>query len=116
MNAPVAITGLGFAAQAAMVLDSAYALRPVPDAALDLESLCGILNSRVVALWLAQQGMTLRGGYTRMKTLFLRELPMPAAGPRRSAIGDAVRDRRGIAEIDELVRKAYGVKLGAWTE
>ena len=76
---------------ATMVLDSAYAIRLGPNADIDHATLCGLLNSRLVRLWLDTQGIPLRGGYTRMKTAYLRELPLPKASAATGEIGALVR-------------------------
>lgn len=96
-------------ASAAMVLDSAYAIRLHEPADLSHETLCGILCSRVVKLWLDSQGVPLRGGYTRMKTAYLRSLPVPAAGSEMRRIGELVGARAGLEAIDAQVLRAYGL-------
>jgi hypothetical protein len=103
----------------AMVLDSAYALRPLPGAAGDypVEILCALLNSSLVIHWLRAAGVPLRGGYTRLKTAFLQHMPLPPRSPGLAALG--ARLRQGVAaddaaEIDELVRRACGVARPAW--
>jgi hypothetical protein len=101
---------------AAMVLDSAYALRPLgPGASLPL--LLAVMNSGIVRLWLGETGVPLRGDYVRLKTAYLESLPLPPPSRwRRSAEklaagGDAA-GRAG--EIDDLVRRAYGVAEEDW--
>ena len=42
-----------------------------------LPLLLAVLNSRIVALWLSETGIPLRGNYMRMKTAYLRSLPLP---------------------------------------
>jgi hypothetical protein len=98
----------------AMVLDSAYAIRAREDAGYELESLCGIMNSKMVRLWLAQHGLPLRGGYTRMKSAYLRDLPLPPRGPAIDQVAAAVRSAASPGEVDELVRLAYGIKVEFW--
>ncbi len=98
----------------AMVLDSAYALRLHADAPIDHDTLCGILNSRLVRLWLTSQGLPLRGGYTRMKTAYLERLPMPILSDALGRIGVAVRRQALPQEVDELVRIAYGLSTELW--
>jgi hypothetical protein len=99
-----------------MVLDSAYALRPV-DSRASLALLLAILNSGIVSLWLGETGVPLRGDYLRLKTAYLESLPLPAPSRWRrraeelAAAGDAAA-RAG--EIDDLVRRAYGVAEADW--
>jgi hypothetical protein len=63
----------------AFVLDSAYAIRLAAGAPAgpSLALVAAVLNSPVVALWLRETGVQLRGGYVRMKTDYLRGLPLP---------------------------------------
>ncbi|MCP4443755.1 MAG: N-6 DNA methylase [Myxococcales bacterium] len=100
--------------EAAMVLDSAYAIRLHPDAGLSHETLCGILCSRMVGLWLRSQGMPLRGGYTRMKTAYLKGIPIPASGSEPQAIGELVAAGAELHEIDEQVRIACDMPMALW--
>jgi len=68
----------------ALVLDSAYALRPRASSAIDaidVHLLALILCSPMVALWLRHAGVPLRGGYVRLKTAYLTPLPVPPPGP-----------------------------------
>lgn len=99
----------------AMVLDSAYAIRAESGSGYDLASLCGILNSRIVALWLAQHGVPLRGGYTRMKTAYLKGLPLPPQGHLLDAISASVRLGATPGEVDEIVRRAYAIERDDWS-
>ena len=98
----------------AMVLDSAYAIRAHEDAGYDLACLCAILNSKIVRLWLGQHGLPLRGGYTRMKSAYLRGLPLPPRGRPLDQVSEAVKSRAPLGEVDELVRLAYGVETSLW--
>jgi len=99
---------------ASLVLDSAYAIRLNHEGPIDHDILCGLLNSRLVTLWLASQGLPLRGGYTRMKTAYLRGLPLPKPGRETDVIGERVRKRAPVEEVDEQVRKAYGMSRSLW--
>src|SRR5262249_52898352 len=56
-----------------LVIDTAYAIRPLGDAPLGL--LLAVLNHPFVAVWLRAHGIPLRGGYFRMKTAYLAGLP-----------------------------------------
>jgi methylase of polypeptide subunit release factors len=58
-----------------LVIDTAYAVRPT-DPSVSIELLLRLLNSGVVATWLGALGIPLRGGYFRMKTEYLRSLPV----------------------------------------
>ncbi len=93
----------------ALVLDSAYAVRPIAPAsgsqgegdergergpetdALDeypLALLVAVLNAPIVRLWLEETGVPLRGRYLRLKTAYLSSLPLPplcAEDTRRAA-------------------------------
>jgi hypothetical protein len=60
----------------AMVLDSAYAIRPLPGAGVSIGALLDLLNSPVVSVWLRETGLRLRGDYVRMKTAYLATLPV----------------------------------------
>lgn len=63
----------------ALVLDSAYAVRPRPDAPArwrDVERLAALLASPAVAAWLDRASVPLRGGYRRMKTAYLAPMPL----------------------------------------
>lgn len=113
----------------AMVLDSAYALRlrhagHSPDdcdgAGYSLALLLAIFNSPIVAWWLGQTGIPLRGGYLRLKTAYLASMPLPAVDDR----GLIERIERQVArvcagescdgELDELVREVYGIEPATW--
>jgi hypothetical protein len=103
--------------QGAMVLDSAYALRPRADAgtAVDPHLLLLVLDSPMVALWLSWAGVPLRGGYVRLKTAYLAPLPLPAPGPRldaavaMAAAGDRAGARAALGE-------AYGIDGSLWID
>jgi hypothetical protein len=102
-----------------MVLDSAYALR---SERISLELLAAVLSSRAVELWLRETGIPLRGGYVRMKTRYLESLPIPApctATTTAETLAAELSTRNGVsaqelAELDDLVRVAYGVPLELW--
>jgi hypothetical protein len=100
--------------RAAMVLDSAYAIRTHAGSAYDLESICAVLNSKMVGLWLAQHGLPLRGGYTRMKSAYLKGLPLPPQGAALDRVSEALRLGGQAADVDTLVRLAYGVDESMW--
>ncbi|HEU5060553.1 MAG TPA: N-6 DNA methylase [Kofleriaceae bacterium] len=100
----------------AMVLDSAYALRPI-DGRVGLPLLLAVLNSGIVSLWLVETGVPLRGDYVRLKTAYLESLPLPPPSRWRRraeelAAGPDAAARAG--EIDDLVRRAYGVGEADW--
>ncbi len=99
-----------------LVLDSAYALRPRATAPCSFQAITwwrGLLSSPMVRLWLQAKGVPLRGGYMRMKTAYLRNLPLPAKGPAleasiaAAAAGDVLRSH-------EALRVAYAVSHQAW--
>jgi hypothetical protein len=98
----------------AMVLDSAYAIRAHQKSGYEHEVLCAVMNSKMVGLWLAQHGLPLRGGYTRMKSAYLQGLPLPPLGQALDAVSDALRGGATPGHIDELVRRAYGAKADLW--
>jgi hypothetical protein len=60
-----------------LVIDTAYAIRPLDPRATPIGLLLAVLNSPVVATWLRATGIPLRGGYFRMKTAYLQSLPVP---------------------------------------
>jgi hypothetical protein len=69
----------------ALVLDTAYALRPLPSAPVpwgDVEALLALMRSPTVPAWLARAGAPLRGDYRRWKTAYLAPMPLPAGGSR----------------------------------
>jgi SAM-dependent methyltransferase len=71
-------------ASGALVLDTAYALRPRPDAPApwrDARALHALCASPLVLAWLARAGVPLRGDYRRLKTAFLAPMPLPARPP-----------------------------------
>ncbi len=103
---------------AAMVLDSAYAMRPLGDE-VSLGLLLAIFNSGMVGLWLRETGVPLRGGYLRLKTAYLEPLPLPppsrfTAAAEEMALARDAASRRD--EIDDLVRRAYRVTRADWCE
>lgn len=97
----------------ALVLDSAYAVFPDdPDLA---PLLCAVLNSPAVYLFLRETGVPLRGGYRRMKTAYLNDLPIPdPASPEAAAIAAAVTSGAAPGEISEQVRAAYRIGADDW--
>ncbi|MBP9086341.1 MAG: Eco57I restriction-modification methylase domain-containing protein [Kofleriaceae bacterium] len=100
-----------------LVLDSAYALRPRANAPVGYQALPwwrALLSSPMVRLWLQTTGVSLRGGYVRMKTAYLRNLPLPAVGPALDASITAALagDEAG---SHEALRVAYGMTRQAWT-
>jgi hypothetical protein len=101
----------------AMVLDTAYALRPLPGR-LSHELLLALLNSRVVHLWLRETGIPLRGNYVRLKTAYLASLPVPGCSLITERIEELVRrsSQPDGEELDDLVRQAYGVEASDWYE
>jgi hypothetical protein len=96
----------------ALVLDTAYAIRP-RDAAWDPWLLALILSSPMVALWLRVAGVPLRGGYLRLKTAYLSPLPLP---PPSRALTRATELARAGALDDALdqLRRAYDLDLETW--
>jgi len=105
--------------RSAMVLDSAYAIRPLPGGPVSLGLLLAVFNSGVVALWLRETGVPLRGGYMRLKTAYLEPLPLPppsrlTAAAESAALAPDAASRRD--EIDDLVRRAYGVDRSDWSD
>jgi hypothetical protein len=64
-----------------LVMDTAYALRPLDDR-VPIGLLLAVLNSPIVGLWLRATGIPLRGGYFRMKTATLASLPVPDPSTR----------------------------------
>ena len=123
-------------ARGALALDSAYAVRVLDErAGYDLALVAAVLNAPVVRLWLRETGVPLRGSYVRLKTAYLQSLPLPPAGPdtrTASALaaelttappGPAAGRPGGdsaaaaiSAELDEALRRAYGVDEDDWLE
>ncbi|WP_428266546.1 Eco57I restriction-modification methylase domain-containing protein [Haliangium sp.] len=112
-------------ARGALVLDSAYAVR-LSDGAerghYPLVLLAAVLNSAIVRLWLDETGVLLRGGYLRLKTAYLRSLPLPPPGPDCAAaarLADRVDASAGTdldlrRQLDEALRAAYRVCARDW--
>ena len=97
----------------ALVLDSAYAIRPLPGQSISPALLALILSSPLVALWLRIAGIPLRGGYVRLKTAYLAPLPLPPPS-RATERAAALASRGDLAEALEHLRRAYGIDRGAW--
>jgi hypothetical protein len=112
-------------ATGAFVLDSAYAIRPLagPVEVASPALLLAVLNSPIVAWWLQETGVPLRGGYVRMKTAYLTSLPLPPASPHtrdaerlveRWLAAPEPAERGARDEISEAVRRAYRVPRARW--
>lgn len=92
----------------ALVLDSAYAMRPWDaDSAYSVEFLMGLFNSPIINRWLEQTGLVLRGTYLRMKTRYLADLPLPSAEAARAvsaavALADRERVVRAVADAYQI--------------
>jgi len=99
--------------QRAFVLDSAYAVVPNDPHLATL--ILAVLNSPAVYLFLRETGVPLRGGYRRMKTAYLSELPIPDPGSR-AALGvvAAVAAGSDAGAIAERLRVAYGFERAEW--
>jgi SAM-dependent methyltransferase len=83
----------------ALVLDTAYALRPLPTAPApwrDIRALLALFSSPLVLEWLARAGVPLRGDYRRLKTAFLAPMPLPDEPP----LLDDVLERRKLPRQD----------------
>ena len=95
-------------ATGALVIDSAYAVRPTATAGpwADPRLLLALLASPVVRRWLEVSGVPLRGGYVRMKTAFLAPLPLPPDGPAVDAAATAAA-RGDRAPAEAALCKAY---------
>jgi hypothetical protein len=104
--------------RAAMVLDSAYAIRAGGGTAdIDEVLILAVMNSRAVRLWLRETGVPLRGGYLRLKTAYLRSLPLPTASHECAEVRAALRSgraRRDPELLDDLVRRAYRISASDW--
>ncbi len=74
-----------------LVIDTAYAIRPLAGCEEWLPWILDTLASPIVGAWLRATGIPLRGGYFRMKTAYLASLPIA-----RSAVGDEVLGRYGV--------------------
>lgn len=59
--------------------DTAYAFIKNPDCNLDYKFLISILNSKIIWFFLKNTGTTLRGGYFRFKTSYLKGFTFPLA-------------------------------------
>jgi SAM-dependent methyltransferase len=94
-----------------LVIDTAYAIRPLDARATPIGLLLAVLNSDVVALWLRATGIPLRGGYFRMKTAYLASLPVP--DPSTRAARDLAADALVATPADapELGRRVLALYL-----
>lgn len=87
----------------AIALDSAYAIRPLdPAGAYSIDVLAAVLSSPIVGLWLRETGIPLRGGYVRLKTAYLRSLPLPPVDRLDGDLGD------------DALRAAYQIDAEDW--
>lgn len=97
-----------------LVIDTAYAVRPLDPRATPVGLLLAVLNSPIVALWLRATGIPLRGGYFRMKTAYLASLPVPDPSTRaaRALAEDALAvtpdDHATHAELAVRTMALYG--------
>ncbi len=111
----------------AMLLDTAYALRTTDEGGYPLGVVLAVMNSPIVALWLRETGIRLRGDYVRMKTAYLASLPLPPPSRHTRALADLGRraaggDGRAASahpapsreELGDLLRRAYGLSTAAW--
>jgi hypothetical protein len=97
----------------ALVLDSAYVVVPGDPALAPL--ILAVLNSPAVYLFLRETGVPLRGGYRRMKTAYLCDLPLPdPESAAAAAIIEAVEAGSDPTAIDALVRAAYAIERPTW--
>lgn len=126
-------------AAGALVLDSAYAVRPrdeqvhgnerahgdVPAHGYGVALIAAVLNAPLVRLWLRETGVLLRGEYVRLKTAYLRSLPLPPRSPataqaealaaRVLALTPATAGRDTLlAQVHEALREAYGIARADW--
>ena len=81
------------------LIDTAYAVQLKPSVTHDLASLAGILNSRLLTIFLMEFGTPLRGGYFRMKTSYLSPFPIPEFSI----------DEDCLLQIAELARRLQGL-------
>lgn len=104
-----------------LLLDTAYAARPRPGSVYPLAVILAAMNSPILILWLRETGVRLRGDYVRLKTAYLRDLPLPPPSRHTAAIerglaggagGPARLRSRG--EVEDLLRRAYGVSAAEW--
>jgi TaqI-like C-terminal specificity domain/Eco57I restriction-modification methylase len=65
--------------QGRYMVDTVYAIVPIPGLGLSLHSLLAVLNSSIMTFFLKQTGTNLRGGYFRMKTAYLEPFPIALA-------------------------------------
>src|SRR5262249_32668287 len=93
--------------RAALVLDSAYALRP-RDRSFGADALALVLGSRMVALWLGHAGVPWGGGYVRLKTASPSPLPLPPPGPALDRAA-ALAERARHDEAMHALRDAYAI-------
>lgn len=106
----VTLEGRAVFDRGSLVLDSAYALRPRPDAPAPWQSLplwIALLRSGAVRAWLEQVGVHLRGGYVRMKTAFLAPMPLPPEGDELARAHELA-ERGDLPAASAWLQQAYG--------
>lgn len=107
-------------ATGALVLDSAYAIRLLPGAqGYALELLLAVMHAPVVRYWLTRTGISLRGGYVRLKTSYLSPLPLPRLSEHTERACALVRAGRATghfdaAAIDRAMQSSYGLDDDTW--
>lgn len=55
-----------------------YTIKPLQDAGYSIQTILGILNSKLFWFFLKNSGTVLRGGYFRFKTDYIKPFPIPA--------------------------------------
>ena len=78
-----------------------------------------MLHTPIVRFWLVETGLQLRGGYIRLKTAYLKSLPLPPLS--RHTVLAAALVRRGLAAghvdtraVDAALCRAYGFDEATW--
>lgn len=90
-----------------LVIDTAYAVRPTGTVSIGL--LLAVLNHAVVGIWLRALGIPLRGGYFRMKTDYLRGLPVPDPDRPEAQRAAACALAGATEEARQLLDALYGL-------
>ena len=78
----------------------------------DLETLGGLLSSRVALFFVWSYAVKMRGGYLRFQAQYIRRIRLPAPDSLSAPLGSAIKRafrKRDFVTLDALALKAYGI-------